>query len=206
MRLPDAERRRACRCRFDVGEFFGPRNGAASGPADLDRAFADRVVPEHRAAVCGHLRKWLRRFAAYAERPNLTVIQSTASTGSSSSIQLGLGIDLLRDIEQAIAAPGQSNSATIGFQVERGFADTGFETEAVSQSAAAAQGAPVATGVNGAGHLHGGPAAGHQHRRAHAGQPVAARRPQPARRRDCPDQLRPGGGNVGCGPEQGGHD
>jgi uncharacterized membrane protein/transglutaminase-like putative cysteine protease len=81
--------------------------------------------------------------AAYAAAPILTILQSNASSPSANTAQLSVAIDLLRDVVRAIAAPGQAPSAAIGYQIQRGFANTGFEAGAVSSSGQPAAGAPV---------------------------------------------------------------
>jgi hypothetical protein len=85
----------------------------------------------------------LAHVAAYADRPVLIVLQTDASNPSANSVQFTLAIDLLRDIVRAIPSPVQATTAAIGFQIERGFADTGFETGAVTPTGQPSTAAPV---------------------------------------------------------------
>lgn len=86
---------------------------------------------------------------AYFDSPRITIIQSHAYTDASGNFNADFEIDLLKDNIRAIAAPGQNTAATVGFQMERGFADTNFEAAVLSNGVTV--GGAVATGVGAAG-------------------------------------------------------
>jgi uncharacterized membrane protein len=74
--------------------------------------------------------------AAYGERPQLTILRSRAIE-TASGINFALEIDLRRDVVRVIAAPGQALAAAIAHQINRGFANSGFEVAALRRGSEA---------------------------------------------------------------------
>lgn len=68
------------------------------------------------------------KVAAYADRPRLTILQTTAAFDTNDNLSLSFDIDLIRDGLRVVAGPGQSNGGAAALQIEHGLIDTAFET------------------------------------------------------------------------------
>ncbi len=141
---------------------FSDRLAATPAGADRD-ALSAQVIDRFKAVLIAMQRSRLAEFQqvsdtytqaiaaamhvrAYLDAPKFIIASSETSAAQDGSVRLELGLDLLKDDLRVLAAPGNAQAATIGFNYDRGIMESQVESDVLGDATAAST-ATITVGV-----------------------------------------------------------